>query len=69
MAEMGTLHNIFADSRTSFFLFGLVLLFASAMSTLAHAKTHTHEFVVRFLSVFYPTSFFLLTAPVLDDPF
>ncbi|XP_041000731.1 laccase-12-like [Juglans microcarpa x Juglans regia] len=44
---MGALYNIFADSRASFFLFGLVLLFASAMSTLAHAKTHHHKFVVQ----------------------
>ncbi|KAG2730557.1 hypothetical protein I3843_01G293200 [Carya illinoinensis] len=43
---MEVLNNSFSNSRCSFVLFGLFVLFASAMS-LAHAKTQQHEFVIQ----------------------
>ncbi|XP_040992085.1 laccase-12-like [Juglans microcarpa x Juglans regia] len=44
---MEALNNMFANSRCSFVLFGLFVLFASAMTSLAHAKTQQHEFVIQ----------------------
>ncbi|GLT68167.1 hypothetical protein SLA2020_404230 [Shorea laevis] len=43
---MEALKSIFASSRCSLIFFGLLFLFASAMSS-SQAKTHEHEFVIQ----------------------
>jgi hypothetical protein len=47
---MEALKSSFGTSRCSLIFFGLLLLFASAMSS-SQAKIHQHQFVVRSLSL------------------